>query len=334
MAAVAFDESYPYDGGDAVEDAWREMFRALGSGVVADLDNELQVAVDTGRNIQVKTGRMWAAGEFGKVTAAKTGIAISANASGNPRIDRVIVRNNFTTNQIEIDVKTGTPGVTPVAPALVSNGSMQEFSLARIGPLASGFTNVSGGNIHDERCFLSLYADAAFADAAARDLWQPTPKPGFAAFVRDTGGLYRYTGTTWQQILRVVAHVTYDPSGDDATATNATWPNGLTGSVDVPAWATRMWAVAKLGQIHDLTATANVDVQFLLDTLVIDDDRIRWAAGVDANSERDITLLGDIDVSSVAGTTVTLRTLGNIVSGTGVLHADSESSSAIVAEFR
>lgn len=328
---TAFDLSYPYDGVDAFEQEWRDMFRALGSGVVAGADNELAVFGDSsGRQVKVPTGRIWAAGEFGKVTAQKT-LAIAANSSGQPRIDRVIARNLFGT-QIELDVLTGTPGASPVPPALTSDGTMQEFSLAQVGPLASGFTTVAAGQVTDEAAYISNYGPPAFGTGAAFSLWVPVPGPGMMFFLRDSGGLYLYDGSGFIQQRREEADLNYQAGGnqDITSGSFSIWPTGLHLSVDVPAWATRAHLKAKIGEPLSVTATLDHQVNLDLGALNGDSQVFVWPVGF----QQDIVLEADVDCTSLAGTPQILQTVANRAGGSGSLRVDANSNSYIGVEFR
>jgi hypothetical protein len=60
--------------------------------------------------VKVKTGKGMIRGHYGETTVEKT-LPIAANASGNPRIDRVVLRGDFVNNRIEVDIIQGTPPV-------------------------------------------------------------------------------------------------------------------------------------------------------------------------------------------------------------------------------
>lgn len=74
-------------------------------------------------------------------------LSIAANASGNPRIDTVIVRKDHTAQTARLVVKQGTPAATPAPPALTQTaGSMWEVPLADIA-VANGFLTLSDADI-------------------------------------------------------------------------------------------------------------------------------------------------------------------------------------------
>lgn len=153
MAAVAFDLYQPFDAGagaDVLEDRYRAQFRnVLLDGPIRGELNSFHIDVDTGRNVLLSSGRCWIQGHWGEVSAdiAKP---IAVNASGNPRIDRIVLRADFVNNLIEHDVLQGTPAGSPAAPALTQNTSVWEISLAQIA-VANGFATLGAGTITDER---------------------------------------------------------------------------------------------------------------------------------------------------------------------------------------
>jgi hypothetical protein len=77
-----------------------------------------------------------------------------ANAdSTNPRIDRVIVRLDYTSDSIQLAVLQGIPAVSPVAPALTQNSTRWEISLAQV-YVGANVTTIAAGNTTDERNFV------------------------------------------------------------------------------------------------------------------------------------------------------------------------------------
>lgn len=76
----------------------------------------------------------------------------TANAS-NPRIDRVIIRLDWTANTIQLAVLRGTPATSPTAPALTQNSSRWEISLAQI-LVGANVSTIVAGNVTDERNYV------------------------------------------------------------------------------------------------------------------------------------------------------------------------------------
>ena len=78
-------------------------------------------------------------------------LTVTANASGNPRIDRVVatVDDTYYTgalSSVVFSVVAGTPAVSPVAPATPTNS----ISLATV-PVANGAASILNASIADTR---------------------------------------------------------------------------------------------------------------------------------------------------------------------------------------
>jgi hypothetical protein len=149
--------SYPFAASSIVtEDQWRATFgTALGEGVVQGVLNSLEVYADgvSGLVSKVKTGRGRVQGQFYENTSTEVVLAHASNSSGNPRIDRVVLRNTFGTSVV-LAVLQGTPAGSPVAPALTQNTAIWEISLAQIA-VANSATNITLANVTGEREFLA-----------------------------------------------------------------------------------------------------------------------------------------------------------------------------------
>lgn len=131
---------------------WREYFDALlTSGVVGEYENQLQIKAQSTPNktVYVDTGAILINGALRSITSV-VNLPIADNTSGNPRIDRIVARLNYTDRKIEFVVKQGTPASSPSPPALTRDGNHWELSLARI-TVANGFSTIISGSITDER---------------------------------------------------------------------------------------------------------------------------------------------------------------------------------------
>lgn len=84
---------------------------------------------------------------------ANATLTIPANTSGLPRIDRIVIRVNWNIPEVTLEVKSGTPGITPVIPSLIQiPNDIYEMPLARI-YVPDSLAAVTAGYIIDEREF-------------------------------------------------------------------------------------------------------------------------------------------------------------------------------------
>lgn len=145
---------YPFDAGNGAnitEAQWQEMAELwLSTGVIKGQLNALEVyANDSGMQTYAKTGKAWIKGHFYK-NDAEVVLAHSAADATNPRIDRVIVRLDWTANTIALAVLSGTPAASPTAPALTQSTSRWEISLAQVLIDALAAT-IAANKVTDER---------------------------------------------------------------------------------------------------------------------------------------------------------------------------------------
>lgn len=149
---------FPFDSGagsNITEAQWRKMAEHWRStGVLKNELNQAEVFGDaSGMNVKVKSGKVWIKGHYFESDAQET-IAIAAADATNPRIDRVIVRVDFTANTIDFAVLQGVPAVAPAAPALTQSTSQWEISLAQVRVEAT-VLNIAADKVTDERTFSS-----------------------------------------------------------------------------------------------------------------------------------------------------------------------------------
>jgi microcystin-dependent protein len=169
-------EAFPFDAGagaTVTEDRWRKMAKHWrAAGVLIGELNELEVVGDaSGMNVKVKSGRAWVEGHFFESDAQETLVIAAAHAS-NPRIDRVVLRADFTANTVDFGVVTGTPAVSPVAPPLTNSATIWEIPLAQVTVDAAAVT-ITASKVADERPFSS--ADGV--PASATMMWPGDTAP-------------------------------------------------------------------------------------------------------------------------------------------------------------
>lgn len=154
---VAGDTSYQT--GTIFTGELEQIFAIFGNGIIYGKGGQLAVTPGTGLQLHIADGVGF---KNGMVYVGYTpwDLTIAPNASGNPRIDLIVMRlyqppSGQTRGQAEIAVIAGTPAVSPVAPApLAESGGAyrQDVPLATLDVVngASGFT---GPNIHDARTY-------------------------------------------------------------------------------------------------------------------------------------------------------------------------------------
>lgn len=131
---------------------WRWYFALLHEdGIISGYKNELRVnpQVLPNKSIYVDSGSVLIQGAIRSIDST-INLQLADNASGNPRIDRIVARINSADRKIEFIVKQGTPATSPVPSELIRNESFWELPLASI-YLANGYTTITETEIIDER---------------------------------------------------------------------------------------------------------------------------------------------------------------------------------------
>ncbi len=147
---------FPFDAGagaNVMESQWTAMAEHwLGTGVIPSQLNELGVYADaSGMQVKVRAGKAWIKGHYFQSTAEEV-LAIGAANPTNPRIDRVVVRLDWTNNNIDLAVIQGTPAGSPSAPALTQTSNVWEISLAQV-LVDAAAVSIAADKVTDERVF-------------------------------------------------------------------------------------------------------------------------------------------------------------------------------------
>lgn len=221
------ESSWPFhdgvDGTPVLEDQWSYMARQwAATGVVgAPGDANLQVfANSSGREVHVRAGRASVRGHWFLSTAQET-LAIAANASGNPRIDRIVLRLDPSSNEATLAVLTGTPGTVPTAPSLTQTDTgVYELTLAQVA-VANGAASISALNVTDERTFTSVPYTVA-----SSSLRPTAPVIGQGIYESDTGLDKVWNGSAWVARRSEGFYANWTPA---ATGSGAN-PTGQSGS--------------------------------------------------------------------------------------------------------
>ncbi len=164
-------QAYPFDSVDTTETQFGKLFGLLQDDGIADLPTSSSGQVTAGGGLTLNVAAFAAAYLSGGVCAlpAPATVALDA-AAAQTRIDRVVIRFDWTANTAVVDRLTGVPGAGAPKTLTQTRGGIYEISLARI-TVAAGAVNLSSANIVDEREFTSqrvlVYATGNRPDAAA-----------------------------------------------------------------------------------------------------------------------------------------------------------------------
>jgi len=97
-------------------------------------------------SVRVDKGIYWILGRYYESTAIET-LNISANSSGNTRIDSVVLSVNYSAQTIRLGIVEGTPNASPVAPTLTqTQGTLYQYRLANV-TVTNGTAQILDANI-------------------------------------------------------------------------------------------------------------------------------------------------------------------------------------------
>lgn len=161
-AVVIAEQYWPFDsqGGDRIHGSDKPaaaLSTLFSDGVVPSLGLALQVTQNSpaAANVLVGLGHGWVRGRWYQLFSAAKVITVPANNSGNPRIDRIVLRRSFVNRSVTAEIISGTPTASPAAPALTQvDAGTWEVSLAQIA-VANNFTTIVNANITDERTYVA-----------------------------------------------------------------------------------------------------------------------------------------------------------------------------------
>lgn len=123
------------------------------TGIIGGYLNGLATTGDsTGMQVKVATGGAWINGAYGENTSGVQTISIGASHATLNRYDLIVLRNNYTTNLIEIDVIVGPNGASPTVPTVTQNTVMHEIALAYV-YVAATVTTITAANVTDQRTY-------------------------------------------------------------------------------------------------------------------------------------------------------------------------------------
>ena len=141
------------------------------------------------REIDLTAGTALVAGTWTSL-AADT-VTLPANSSGNPRIDTVVLKIDWSANTGTLTYVQGTAAASPVAPSLTRTaGTTWECPLADV-YVADGATSFIAGNITDRRPHVvPVYSQESSVS-------RPLASDRALLVESDTGSLYQSDGSAW-----------------------------------------------------------------------------------------------------------------------------------------
>jgi hypothetical protein len=130
---------------------WMRTVGVLTTEDTLPTDSDLFVGpTSPGLAVEVFAGEAFVQGMFWSHTGDTSGLAITGNTSGDPRIDLVVLRTDFENDIMQYIVIEGTPDPSPVAPDPVQNDTVWDLPLATV-DVADGATEITSMDITDER---------------------------------------------------------------------------------------------------------------------------------------------------------------------------------------
>ena len=150
----AVESGGTYDREYNAEDVTSYLDGLVGNGVFPTPSTSLQVRASSGMNVIVGAGSGWIHGHK-LVNTADLTLAIEASDVVLNRIDSVIFYVDHTAREMGIEVKQGTLGATPTAPALQRDDDRWEMCLAQI-YVAKQAAAITAAAITDTRANSSL----------------------------------------------------------------------------------------------------------------------------------------------------------------------------------
>jgi hypothetical protein len=124
----------------------------IGNGVFAGISSALQVTQTNTASFEVlaQLGQAWINGYWFALDGEPHTLSITLPDGVLPRIDSVVVRYSTVGRTITLEIKTGTPAITPVAPPVQRDADAYELQLATIA-VRAGATSIRQQDITDTR---------------------------------------------------------------------------------------------------------------------------------------------------------------------------------------
>lgn len=151
--------SFPFNSVSGDRRYKAEDFRAyfaqiIGNGVIYASSDALKVKEAGAMQVKVSAGGAWVDGIGYRNTVEKTLTLDTADGALN-RIDRIVIRADFTERTVTVEVLKGAYSATPTAPELQRNADRYELGIADV-YVGKGVVQIKQENITDTRLSASL----------------------------------------------------------------------------------------------------------------------------------------------------------------------------------
>lgn len=196
---------YGYDG-TVAELPWSELHDMLADDLVTGC--QVSARPSSTRTLDVQTGKAYGGGVMAKIDAAAT-ITVAANGSGNPRIDLICVKHDWTGvgGASALAVVQGSVAATPQRPTF-SNvpGSVWFVPLAAV-TVQPGVGQIAGGDVEDIRPTRRKLKLSVATPAGGQSVARTATNPSNIATIQiaDPG---------WQHRLRISAKQQFTSTSD------------------------------------------------------------------------------------------------------------------------
>jgi hypothetical protein len=183
------DQQASYSGAD-----FADVWRAMGEGVISGhslpaLDGELACSAGGANTVNVADGAAIVDGIYFESTAVENVNVPSAIGEGNTRIDRIVVRANWSSYEAKITRIAGTDAATPSAPAITQT-TETTYDL----PLCQVLVDTSGNvTVTDERDWFMPITDARIYSGRVVNNGTPIKLPSGWSSTKTETGKYKVT---------------------------------------------------------------------------------------------------------------------------------------------
>lgn len=281
--------SWPFESIDTTETQYSTLFKRFqDNGVVGDPSSPeaISAAPTTGMNLAVTDGFAFVRG-FAYQNTDNVVLTCDA-ATSQPRIDTVILRLDPAANSILAAVKKGTPGASPVPPALEQTSEgVYEMPLYNVLVPASS-TSLDPVNFSDRREFLGYQVGVWFDDS--RPAGQHRGRMGFNL----TSAKFEWwTGTEWSNAIPIDVALADNSVADSKLVTRPGSYRSLTAN------GTTAFSVGSANAGHLVTTTSASAVTITVNT------------GLGARERIDFIQDGAGQISFTPGAGVTLQSPSN-----------------------